>query len=97
AAATKVGRSSFGDQYFGRESQNLVDGQRSFCGDFVALPRQGAGYCVERLLAEIENQDTHQVFDARRESADAVEPEEPAAGKLRVRPWGRVRTVESIP
>src|ERR1700680_4846766 len=64
STATEVGRRAFGYQNFGGESQHLIDGQSAFDDEFVALVRQGASCCVKGLRAEIEDQDTHDTFDA---------------------------------
>src|ERR1700724_2059458 len=81
STATEVGRGDFGNQNFGGKSEHLLDGQPAFRDDFVALSRQGVGCRVNRLLAEIENQDTHQVFDAQRHPTGTGDFEELAGDK----------------
>jgi Bacterial regulatory proteins, luxR family len=59
----------------------LIDGQAAFRDEFVALSRQGASCCVKGLRAEIEDQDTHDTFDAQRYTTGTADFEE-LAGKL---------------
>ena len=64
----------------------MIDGQSAFGEDFVALSRQGASCGVKGLRAEIEDQDTHHVFDAQEHSTGTADFEELTENKSGANP-----------
>src|ERR1700721_2874258 len=93
SAATEVGRGDLGYQNFGGKSQHLIDGQSAFGDEFVALSRQRASCGVKGLREEIEDQDTHHVFDAQRHSAGTVDFEELAGDRSAICSTGSTSTL----